>query len=183
MIGLFIGSFNPPTKAHIEICLKLKNDFKKIVLVPVSSKDKKLIDINYRIDMLNILKNKYNFLEISTIMKKYSYLNYRIIDLLNKEYGELNIIMGSDLLEKFDLFDNYEYLLEKYSFTIISRDNIDVEKIINDKYLKYQNKFKVLNYHSNISSTLVKEKLKENKSVKSLLDKDILEFILENNLY
>ena len=40
MIGLFIGSFNPPTRAHMDICLKLKNKFNKIVLVPVSSKEK-----------------------------------------------------------------------------------------------------------------------------------------------
>ena len=26
MIGIFIGSFNPPTIAHLEICLKLKNE-------------------------------------------------------------------------------------------------------------------------------------------------------------
>ena len=58
MIGLFIGSFNPPTKAHIDICQKLKHSFSKIVLVPVNSKDKKLIDIHKRIEIfckINIL--------------------------------------------------------------------------------------------------------------------------------
>ncbi len=183
MIGLFIGSFNPPTLAHINICLKLKNDFSKIVLVPVSSKDKKLIDINNRIAMLTILKNKYNFLEISDIMKRYSYVNYRIIDLLKKEYGDLNIIMGSDLLEKFDRFDHYEYLLDNYSFTIIPRDNIDINKLINGKYSNYKNKFSIIDYHSDVSSTKVKELLKKNKDVSDLLDRDVLEYIKKNELY
>ena len=183
MIGLFIGSFNPPTKAHLNICLKLKNEFKKIVLVPVSSKDKELIDISKRIDMLTILKNKYNFLEISTVMKKYSYLNYRIIDLLKNEYGQINIIMGSDLLDNFDKFDNYEYLLNNYSFTIIPRDNISVDKLIKKKYTNYQNKFKILDYQSNISSTLVRELLKEKKDTKNVLDSDILMYIKKNHLY
>lgn len=183
MIGIFIGSFNPPTKAHIEICLKLKKIFPKIVLVPVNSNDKRLISINKRIDMLSILKNKYSFLEICTIMKKYANLNYRIIDLLSKEYGEINLIMGSDLLEKFDSFDNYELLLEKYHFTIITRNEIDIEKVIHDKYLKYHDKFKIIDYKSNISSSLVKKYLYEKKNVKSLLDKDILNYIQDNHLY
>ena len=183
MIGLFIGSFNPVTKAHIDIFLKLKNSFSKIVLVPVSSKDKELIDINRRIDMLNILKNKYDFLEISSIMKKYSYVNYRVIDLLKMKYGDINIIMGSDLLEKLEYFDNYLYLLNNYSFTIIPRDNIDASKIINDKYFKYKNKFNIIDYHSNISSSLVKKLLKDNKDVSDMLDKDIYSYIKKNDLY
>ena len=183
MIGIFIGSFNPVTKAHLEICLKLKTKFNKIVLVPVNRNNKEVININNRIKMLYILKSKYPFLEVSKIMKKYANLNYRIIDLLKKEYHDINIIMGSDLLEKFDKFDNYEYLLENYSFTIVPRDNYDVNKIIKDKFANYQNKFSIIDYHSNISSTLVKEYLKEKKDVKSLLDSDVLKFIQDNHLY
>ena len=183
MIGLFIGSFNPPTKAHVDICLNLKDCFSKIVLVPVSSKDKKLADINKRIEMLNILKNKYHFLEISDIMKKYSYVNYRIIDLLKDQYGELNIIMGSDLLEKFNSFDNYEYLLDNYCFTVINRDNVNVVDLINQKYSKYIDKFNILNYQSNISSTIVKKNLRNNQDVSKLLDKDVLDYIKKNDLY
>ena len=183
MIGLFIGSFNPPTKAHMDICLKLQDKFKKIVLVPVSSRDKELIDINYRIGMLSILKNKYSFLEISDIMKNYSYLNYRIIDLLRDKYGELNIIMGSDLLEGLTSFDNYEYLLNNYLFTIVPRDNTDVNKLINTNYLKYKNKFNVIDYHSNISSTLVKKMIKDNEEIKNVLDRDVFDYIKSNHLY
>ena len=71
MIGLFVGSFNPPTKAHLEICEVLKKYFSKIVLVPVNSKNKRLIDINERIYMLNIYKDKNDFLEVNSIMKNY----------------------------------------------------------------------------------------------------------------
>ncbi len=182
MVGLFIGSFNPITNAHIEICELLKNDFEKIVLVPVNSKDKYLVSIKDRINMLSILTKKYKFLEISDIMKNYSYLNYRIIDLLKQEYGNLNIIMGSDLLEKLDTFDNYVYLLENYNFCIISRDD-NVANLINNKFLKYKDKFIVFNYHNNTSSTMVREYLKNNKDTKNILDNDVLNYIKENNLY
>ena len=183
MIGIFIGSFNPITKAHIDICLKLQNTLEKIVLVPVSSQDKELIDINKRIEMLNIIKRKYLFIEISDIMKKYSYLNFRIIDLLKKEYGNINIIMGSDLLEKFDNFDNFNYLLDNYTFTVVPRNNTNVKEIINNKFSKYQDKFNILDYQSNISSTMVKKLLKENRCTKEYLDQDILDYIKDNELY
>ena len=183
MIGLFIGSFDPVTLAHINICLSLKNDFSKIVLVPVNSNGKNLIDINYRIEMLNIIKRKYDFLLVSTIMKKYSYLNYRIIDLLKEEYKNLNIIMGSDLLEKLDHCDNYEYLLKNYNYTIVPRGNIDTEELINNKYSKYKDKFRILDFNSDVSSTLAKKLLKENKDTSDVLDSDIYNYIRENNLY
>ena len=182
MIGLFIGSFNPPTIAHMGICLKLEKKLKKIVLVPVNSNDKNLIDINERINMLNVLKNKYSFLEISKVMKKYSYLNFRIIDLLKKEYGHV-AIMGSDLLEKFTSFDNFEYLLDNYTFWIIPRGKVDIKKIIQEKYFKYENKFNVLDYSSEISSTLVRQKLKNKEDVKNVLDNDVYDYIRKHHLY
>ena len=182
MIGIFIGSFNPVTKAHIEICELLKNDFEKIILVPVNSRDKYLVSFRDRINMLTILTRKYNYLEISNVMKNYSYLNYRIIDLLKKEYGDIGIIVGSDLLDKLDTFDNYDYLLQNYKIYVITRDS-DVNEIINKKYLKYKNKFKIIEFNSNISSTMAREYIKNNLDTKDILNKDVLDYIKINHLY
>ena len=40
MIGLFIGSFNPPTMAHLNISLLLLDKLEKVVFIPVNSKEK-----------------------------------------------------------------------------------------------------------------------------------------------
>ena len=56
MVGIFIGSFNPPTRAHLGVAIQLKGRFKKIIFVPVNSKEKKLISLNTRIEMLSLLK-------------------------------------------------------------------------------------------------------------------------------
>lgn len=183
MIGLFIGSFNPPTKAHFEISLKLLTQLEKIVFIPVNSQEKELINIKDRIKMLETFTKKYPKLIIDDIMQNYSYLNYRIIELLKKKYQNVTIIMGSDLLDKFDTFDNYEYLLQNYSFIIIERKNISSLKIIMHKYSSYQNKFTVFNYQNDISSTQARELLKENKNPKNILDKDVLEYIKKHDLY
>ena len=182
MIGIFIGSFNPPTIAHLEICNKIKNNFKKIVFVPVNSKDKHLVSIRDRINMLEILVRKNNFLEVSKIMQDYSYLNYRIIDLLKEKYGNIVLIIGSDLLDKLSSFDNYEYLLENYHFYVISREE-DINEIIKNKYIDYKNKFTIVEYHSDISSTMARKYLNNNYDTINILDKDVFDYIKDNILY
>ena len=162
--------------------MKLKKEFNKIIMVPVNSPDKYLISFKNRVNMLNILTKKYNYLEISNIMKNYSYLNYRIIDLLKEKYGSISIIIGSDLLEKLDSFENYQYLLDNYCFYVLTR-NTNVDELINKKYLSYKDKFKVIEFNNDISSTMVRNYLEDNLDTKDILDKDIFNYIKEHNLY
>ena len=125
-MALFIGSFNPPTLAHLNIALSLKKCFHKIIFIPVNSKSKELVNYKHRVNMLSIYKKKYSFIEIDEIMKNYSYFDYRILDILNKKYHDNNVIIGGDLLKNLKYFDNYEYLLENYifySFDLIELNN------------------------------------------------------------
>ena len=183
MIGIFIGSFNPPTLAHLSICLDLKNRYKKIVFVPVNSQSKYLASFNDRINMLSIYKRKYSFLEIDNIMHDYSYLNYRILDLLKKKYGNIELIIGSDILEKIPTFDNYEYLIENFKYLIVTRFKVDVEQIIKERFLDYQNNFKVFKFDSDISSTKARELIKKDEDTKGILDKDVYLYIKNKQIY
>ena len=183
MIGIFIGSFNPPTLAHLNIAINLNTKLKKVVFVPVNSKEKTLIELEERIKMLKLLAKKYSFLEVEEIMKKYSYMNYKVIDILKKKYKKISLIIGSDLLEKLDTYDNYHYLLTNYTYTIIPRNNCNIDEIINEKYLKYKDKFQIINYNNTISSSMVRELIKENKDYSKLLDEDIYLYIKNNKLY
>lgn len=182
MIGLFIGSFNPPTLAHLNICLKLKNSFSRIIFIPVNTKEKNLVSIFHRINMLKIYKRKYSFLGIDNIMDNYSYFDYRILDILKKKYNNIKIIIGSDILLNLSRYTNSEYLLENFDFIVIKR-NDDVEKIINTKYQKYQNHFEICEYHTDISSTKGRELIKNNKSTENIIDNDIKDYIIKNHLY
>jgi len=183
MIGIFIGSFNPPTMAHLSIAFKLKDRFKKIVFVPVNTNEKHLASMRDRCDMLNCLKRKYPFILIDDLMDNYSYLNYRIVDILKRKYHDIELIIGSDLLEKLDKFENFKYLVSSYSFMVITRDNIDVEKIIGEKYAEYQNNFHLLEYNCEISSSMVREKIKNKEDVKDILDNDVYIYIKNKHLY
>ncbi len=182
MVGLFIGSFNPPTLAHLKICLKLKKRFSRIFFIPVNTKNKNLVSMHHRINMLMIYKRKYPFLDIDNIMENYSYFDYRILNLLKKKYGNIKIIIGSDTLDNLDKFDNKDYLLDNYNFIVIERD-ISAKNIIMQKYQKYIKHFEIVNYHLDISSTRARELIKNNKSTKNILDEEIKNYIINNCLY
>lgn len=183
--GIFVGSFNPPTKAHFSIAHILYNDnfLDKIVFVPVNNDKKDLISLEKRIEMLDLYTKNYNYLQVSNIMEEFDCFNYKVLEELNKVYNNIYIIMGSDLLERFSFFDNYQDMLEKYHFIIIERFNINCIDIINKYYKDYENKFTILNYNNNISSSLVREKIIKKEDISNMVDDCIIEYINESKLY
>ena len=185
-IGIFVGSFNPPTNAHFDICHYLYNNhmLEKIIFVPVHNKKKNLASLEKRIDMLNSYIKKYDYFIVSKIMRDYQNgFNYQVLDKLNEEYKNIYIIMGSDLLEKFSSFINYQDMLKKYNFIIIPRFGINSFELIKKEYYDYQDKFIVVNYHSNVSSSLVRECFRENNDIKGMVPSEVEEYIREEMLY
>ncbi len=183
MVGLFIGSFNPPTKAHLDICLMLKDSFEKIVFVPVNTTEKHLVSFKKRVDMLNIYVRRFPFLEISSIMNQYSYFDYRILNLLKERYHDVEIIIGSDILANLSKFKAKDYLLENFIFHVITREKYNAEEIIKREYQDYQDKFYLHEYHSDISSSLCRDLIKKKQDLKNFLDDEIFSYIEENDLY
>lgn len=183
--GIFVGSFNPPTKAHFDIAHYLYNNniLEKVVFVPVNNEKNELVSLEKRFDMLNSYIKKYDYLCVSKIMQNYQGFNYQVLDELSNIYEDIYIIMGSDLLEKFSSFTNYQDMLEKYHFVIIPRFDINSTRLINKDYHDYQDKFIVMDYHSNVSSSLARKYLKENKDTKGMVPIEVEEYIRCEMLY
>lgn len=177
-LGVYVGSFNPVHKGHIDVVnYLLKEDYvDKVLIVPTLNYWNKfnLIDIKHRINMLKIFENE--DIKIDTKNNKYIY-TYELLNKLSKEYDdELYLIMGADNIIEFDKWKNYEKLL-KYKIIIVNRNNIDINKYIK----KYNtNNFIVINDYKyiDISST----KLRENLNSK-YIDKKVLDYIKKNNLF
>ena len=95
------------------------------------------------------------------------------------------VLCGSDNLSYIDEWKYGKYLLENYKFLVTERDTNNI-KLILDKYNEYRNNIKVVKIKKdNISSTYIRNKIRENKleDVKKYLDKDVYLYIKENNLY
>ena len=88
--------------------------------------------------------------------------------------------MGADNLLHLDKWINYETLLDKYKFIVFTRDDIDCEKVIDEKFQKYKDHFLLYPLHIDVSSTMIRDNIEENKEL--LLD-EIYEYIKEKGLY
>ncbi|MBP5683998.1 MAG: nicotinate-nicotinamide nucleotide adenylyltransferase [Bacilli bacterium] len=179
--GIFVGSFNPITKAHLNIARHLyhKKIVNKIIFVPTVNNDKKLESLENRTNMINlVIDNKH--LVVSDIMNNYSKFNYQVINELKKDYKDLYLIMGFDLIKKFKSFDNYLDLIKDNHIIVVNRDSTykEMYKYIHKEYNDYLNNFILIDYHSKISSS--KWKYKKNDYI---INRKVLDYIIDNNLY
>lgn len=178
-LGVYVGSFNPVHIGHIHVVnYLLENNYvDKVLLIPTPSYwDKNnLVNMEDRIRMLKIYENEK--ITVDTTHNNYPY-TYQVLNALKKDYynDELFLIIGSDNIEKFNLWEHVdEILLNKV--IVVKRDNTDIEK-----YTKKfnSNNFIIVNdfIPIDISSTEIRNNLTD-----KFLDKEIYNYIKNNNLY
>ena len=197
IIAVFGGAFNPPIKSHLNLAKQIIEkckEIEKIVFVPVSTKYRKanLASDIHRLNMLNLMCKDESNLEVSDIELSYDRQLYTIetLDLMRKQYGEkydIYFIMGTDNLKEINTWREPERLLTEYKILVLARDKDDINKIIEEKNLlrKYKNSIIVIDdiCKINLSSTIVRDKIKNNEDVKEYIPEKVLEYIKENNLY
>ncbi|MGN1371976.1 MAG: nicotinate (nicotinamide) nucleotide adenylyltransferase [Candidatus Coprovivens sp.] len=190
-IGIFGGSFNPPHKMHISICLDLinKHYVDKIVFVPTGSKYKYknnlLPDIN-RLEMLQIIVNNNNNLDVSDYEMKskvvYTYQTLNYFKKINPD-DEIYFICGTDNLSYMDKWMNGEEILSNYKILVIKRKGEDINELL-DKFKVYKDNIVLTDIEQrDISSTDIRNKIQNKDSVLDLIDKDVLDYIKRNKLY
>lgn len=190
-IGIFGGCFSPPHKMHIEIAQKLikQGMLDKVVFVPTGNNYAKteLVDIEYRIEMLNLVIDK-DSMKVSDISRdlNYSY-TFQVLDYFKEKYKDAQIyfMCGTDNLKEFNIWKNYEYILSNYKILVVARNGDNVDNLIQE-YEKYVDNLCVANIEQNlVSSTLIRKALKENNNeyVRKHLDKQVIEYIENKGLY
>lgn len=178
-LGIYVGSFNPVHVGHIHVVnYLLENNYvDKILLLPTPSYWDKtnLLDMNDRINMLKVYEN--DKVIVDTKHNNYPY-TYQVLNSLRKDYkdDELYLIIGSDNIEKFDLWEHVDEILEN-KVIVVRRDDTDIEKYtakFNTNNFIIVNEFKPID----ISSS----RIRNNKDY-NYLDKEVYNYIKENNLY
>ena len=197
IIAVFGGSFNPPINSHLNLAKQIihkNNNIEKIVFVPVSTKYRKanLEDDIHRYNMLKLICENEERIEVSDIEISHNKQLYTIetLDLLKKQYGEgyeIYFVMGTDNLKELETWKEPERLLREYKVLVLGRNRDDIEQIIEDSKLlkKYKDsivEIKGLN-RINLSSTMIRYRIKNNEDVKEYVPKKVLEYIKDNNLY
>lgn len=182
-IGFFGGSFNPPTIAHLDLVKKAiqKYQLDKVYFVPVNNFYPKedLLDIRQRINMLEIICSQETKISVSDIEVENDRLlkAIDIFEIIEKKFqgNDIYFLMGEDNYLKMSSWSNYEKLL-KYKYIVFQRKR---ESSINKENVLYINSVENLN----ISSSIIREKIKNNESIADLVTSDIEKYIKENKLY
>lgn len=195
-IVVFGGSFNPPLNSHFSLAEQIVNEYEevdKVLFVPVNNYYNKpgLLGNEHRYNMLKLVVDKNPNFEISRVELDSSRPLFTIetMELLSKEYPDYDMLftIGSDNLKEIHTWEKAEELVTKYKILVLERDEDNMDEIIasNDFLIKHKDSFiKVKNnVRSNLSSTFVRNKINEGKSIRYLTPDEVVFYIEENNLY
>lgn len=186
-IGVYVGSFNPVHKGHIQTARYLleKNILDRVILIPTLDywNKKGLVKLPHRVAMLRFYENERIIVDNSKSHLPYT---YEIMKEIKKEHpnDDIILIIGADNIKNFHKWEKVDEILKNYVM-IIPRDGININDFLNNYEKK--NKFIVVNDFKSvdISSTLIRKNIKDKnfKKVKDLIDDDVLNYIIQNNLY
>lgn len=196
-IIVFGGAFNPPLNSHFSLAEQIVNEYEnvqKIIFVPVNAKYKKsevLLSNEHRYNMLKLVCDKNEKFEVSTIELESDRPLYTIETLnnLQKKYLEYEIIFatGTDNLREFETWYNVNEIIEKFKVLVLERDEDSMENIIASNSFLNKNRGTFIkvrdNIRSNLSSTFIREKIRQGKSIRYLTPDEVYEYIKENKLY
>lgn len=195
-IGVFGGAFNPPHNFHFSVAQEILNndkDFSKIIFVPVGDKYKKegLISAEHRFNMLKGVCDSNKKFEVSRIeIDETEQLKaFQTLDKLSKVYStaKLYFIIGTDSLKTLDTWANLDYLLSNYSFLVYRRGDDNFYEILNSlpEIQKYKSNiiFADNKIYSNLSSSYIREEVKNGNKLNYSLPKEVIDYIENNNLY
>lgn len=194
--GFFGGSFNPPTKAHLEIAIKALKEFDldKVFFVPMgNSYDKaELVDERYRCDMINLLAKNEEKINIEDIElgKKDRIFAIDAFNMIEQKYikSENYFIMGADNFIKIPEWKENEKMIKNYKYIIFERNNINIEDFIknNDLLQKNQKNINILKVkqNKNVNSTMLRQLIKDKDyNIEKFTTPEIIDYIKEKKLY
>jgi nicotinate-nucleotide adenylyltransferase len=196
--ALFGGSFNPPHNGHVHLISTVTEhtDYERILLIPLhtpSHKDVEVhIDPSHRVEMVRLLaaaccaRCRVDTTEIERGGVSYT---WDTVQELTRRYtditGHLGIVIGDDLLEGLPSWHCIDSLKRTAEFTVLCRklDETQMEDYRNE-YGKMGISLRLIKEQAvEVSSSMIREKIRSHQSVEGLLPEPILQYIEVHGLY
>ncbi len=194
-IGLFGGTFDPIHIGHMILMENVINnlDLDKIYVLPNSNPPHKLENkktaLNLRLKMVNEAIKDNPKLEINDYDYRDNEIHYTFetINYFKKSYpnDEFFFIMGEDSFLDIEKWKNYKEILKEnlIIFKRYSNKNFSLISKINQVRKYNKNIYLIDNMALDISSTLIRNLVKENKSIRYLVNDEVINIIKEEKLY
>jgi nicotinate-nucleotide adenylyltransferase len=189
-IGILGGTFNPIHNGHIKCAESVLKQFAldKIIFVPsrtpVHKKLKYKISVEDKVNLINLaIKHNSNFVLSKNELerKEDSYTIYTVNDLINKNsQAEYYFILGVDSFNTIRTWKEAKKLIKLVYFIVMKRPG----KAIESDLLKWvKNVFVANNQEMDVSSTEIRNLLKNNKDISNYVCKEVAEYIYKHKLY
>jgi nicotinate-nucleotide adenylyltransferase len=187
-VGLFFGSFNPVHAGHMILAGYMTefSDLDQVWFIvsphnPLKLKSSLLQDY-HRMSLVKIAIGDNRKLKASDIEFKLPRPSYTINTLahLFEKFPANNfvLILGSDNLESFKKWKNFEQILEQVELYVYPRKNSDGGDLKNHPKVKF-----IEAPLMEISSTFIREAIRNKKDIRYMLPEKVWEYIDEMNFY
>lgn len=187
--GLYFGSFNPIHVGHLIIANHMveHTDLDEVWFVisphnPFKNKASLLAD-HHRYAMVNIAVEDNPKLWASNIEFKLPQPSYTVHTLafLEEKYPQKQfvLIMGGDNLASFHKWKNYTHILDNYEIKVYPRPGEKLPELASHPHIKIVNNVPLMQ----ISSSFIRQCIREGKSVEYLLSDKVFKYLTEMHFY
>jgi nicotinate-nucleotide adenylyltransferase len=186
--GLFGGTFDPVHNGHISSALSVLREFSldRIIFIPSKipvHKRNAAASPDDRCAMLEIAVRKYPFFVLSRIEIDRSAPSYSVItaDEMAGTYpgDEFYFIIGTDAFNGLNSWREPERLMRMVRFIVMARDGVPADPVLVEKC----GAIIAANPRIDISSSVIRERLKGSGNAEEYMDADVLRFIKDKGLY
>lgn len=189
-VGLYFGTFNPMHTGHLIIANHMAEnaglDQVWMVVTPHNPLKKKssLLEDHHRLQMVFLATEDYAKIKPSDIEFRLPQPNYTVNTLahLQEKFPthEFSLLMGEDNLNSLHKWKNYEVILQSHDIYVYPRINTEA---IDPQFVNHPRIHKIDAPVIEISSTFIRNSIKEGKNIRPLLPQKVWEYIDHNLFY
>ena len=188
-VGLYFGSFNPIHIGHMAIANYMVEytSIDQLWFVvsphnPLKNKSNLLNDYQ-RLELVNRAIEDDNRFRASNIEFDLPNPSYTIDTLayLSDKYPDYQfvILMGSDNLESFHKWKNFKTIVQNYGIIVYPRPGFEQAKVLKHENITIAKEAPLME----ISSSFIRNAIKEGKDVRHYLPQNVWEYVDEMNFY
>jgi nicotinate-nucleotide adenylyltransferase len=188
-VGLYFGSFNPVHIGHLAIANYMVEfsglDEFWFVVSPQNPHKQKINLLNDydRLEMVQLAVEDDDRLQVSDIeffLQKPSYTVDTLAYMKERNPNRhFKILMGSDNLENFPKWKNFETIVENYGVLVYPRPGFDKSKAMQHKNIVIAENAPQME----ISSSFIRKAIKKGKDVRHFLPPKVWEYIVKKGFY
>lgn len=196
-IGIMGGTFNPIHIGHLLMAQWAKDcaDLDAVIFIPTGISYMKVgtnvLEGSERLKMVQLAVEQSNDFYTSDIEIKRAGNTYTFetLEELSSLYpnARLHFIMGADSLYNFERWVHPELILKNATIIAAARNGASIDAL-EEKRMELVSRFGgeiiLMNFPSfDVSSTMIRDRIKEGKSVRYLVPEKVCDYIEDNGLY